>query len=121
MDASGEVSVIPHSWRICTSCLSSKVRISDSGTADPPHATRRSVHRWFLMVAEATRAAFAGRLEEADRMTEEALALNRRHGDDCWQEHTVQRLVLARLCLAEGDASGALQLSTPRKSLKRLH
>ncbi|WP_196807164.1 serine/threonine-protein kinase [Candidatus Solirubrobacter pratensis] len=61
------------------------------------HATRRSVHRWFLMVAEASRAAFAGRLEEADRMTEEALALNRRHSDDCFQEHTVQRLVLARL------------------------
>ena len=50
-----------------------------------------------MLVAEAGRAAFAGRLDEADRLTEEALALNRRHGDDCFQEHTVGRLVLARL------------------------
>ncbi|CKR81222.1 Uncharacterised protein [Mycobacterium tuberculosis] len=42
MVASGDVSVMPHSCRIWTSCLSSKVRISDSGTADPPQATRRS-------------------------------------------------------------------------------
>ena len=31
------------------------------------HATRRSDYRWFLMVAEAARAAFAGRLDEAER------------------------------------------------------
>ena len=48
-------------------------------------------------VAEAGRAAFAGRLDEADDLTEEALAINRRHGDDCFQEHTSERLVLARL------------------------
>ncbi len=71
------------------------------------HATRRSVHRWFLMVVEASRLAFAGRLEEADRMTEEALALNRRHGDDCLQEHTVQRLVLARLRWRPHEADAA--------------
>ena len=47
------------------------------------HATRRSVHRWFLMVAESGRATFAGRLDEASRMATEALALNRRHGEDC--------------------------------------
>ncbi len=68
------------------------------------HATRRSFYRWFLMVAEAGRAAFAGRLEEAERMTEEALALNRRHGDDCFQEYTVARLVLARLRWRPHDA-----------------
>ena len=39
------------------------------------HATRRSMHRWFLLVAEAGRATFAGRLEEASRMATEALAL----------------------------------------------
>ena len=50
-----------------------------------------------MTVAEAGRAAFAGRLDEADGLTEEALAINRRHGDDCFQEHTVGRLVLARL------------------------
>ncbi|HET6551879.1 MAG TPA: AAA family ATPase [Solirubrobacter sp.] len=60
-------------------------------------AARRSQNRWVLMVAEAGRAAFAGRLDEAERLTEEALELNRRHGDDCYQEHTVGRLVLARL------------------------
>jgi hypothetical protein len=50
-----------------------------------------------MTVAEAGRAAFAGRLDEADDLTEEALAINRRHGDDCFQEYTVGRLVLARL------------------------
>ena len=43
------------------------------------------------------RAAFAGRLADAERLGEEALELNRRHGEDCEQEYTVQRLVLARL------------------------
>ena len=61
------------------------------------HATRRSVYRWWLMVAESARAAFAGRLDEAESMSDEALALNRRHGEDCYQEYTVGRLVLARL------------------------
>jgi len=60
-------------------------------------ATRRTHHRWFLMVYEAGRAAFAGRLDEAEQLSEAALALNRQHGDDCYQEHTVHRLVLARL------------------------
>ena len=60
-------------------------------------ATRRTHTRWVMTVAEAGRAAFAGRLDEADDRTEEALAINRRHGDDCFQEHTVGRLVLARL------------------------
>ena len=60
-----------------------------------------------LLVAEAGRAAFDGRLDEAERMTEEALALNRRHGDDCFQEHTVGRLVLARLRWRPQDADAA--------------
>ena len=70
-------------------------------------ATRRSFYRWFLMVAEAGRATFAGRLDEAEPMTEEALALNRRHGDDCFQEHTVGRLALARLRWRPQDADAA--------------
>jgi hypothetical protein len=61
------------------------------------YATRRTHTRWLVLVAEAGRAAFAGRLDEAARLTEDALELNRRHGDDCFQEHTVGRLVLARL------------------------
>ena len=40
--AIGEVSVIPHSCRIWTPYRCSKVCISDTGTADPPHATSRS-------------------------------------------------------------------------------
>ena len=71
------------------------------------HATRRSFYRWHLMVAEAGRAAFAGRLEEAERMTEEALALNRRHGEDCLQEYTV-RGSCSRGC------AGARRTPTPR-------
>src|SRR6202007_2879657 len=42
MVAIGDVSVMPHSWRIWTPCLSSKVRISDTGTAEPPQATSLS-------------------------------------------------------------------------------
>jgi len=48
-------------------------------------------------------------LEEADRMTEEALVLNQRHSDDCFHEHTVGRLVLARLRWRPQDAD-AVQL-----------
>jgi hypothetical protein len=40
-------------------------------------------------------------------MTEEALTLNRQHGDDCFQEHTVQRLVLARLRWRPQEADAA--------------
>ncbi len=66
-------------------------------------ATRRTFARWMVLVAEGGRAAFAGRLEDAERLAEEALALNRRHGEDCLQEYTVQRLVLARLRLRPQD------------------
>ncbi|HEY7074827.1 MAG TPA: AAA family ATPase [Solirubrobacteraceae bacterium] len=58
---------------------------------------RRSYHRWYVLVVEAARAAFAGRLADAERLGEEALEINRRHGEDCEQEHTVHRLVLAKL------------------------
>ncbi len=71
------------------------------------HATRRSVPRWFLMTAETARAAFAGRLDEAERMSEEALAINRRLSDDCLQEYTVQQLVLARLRWRSHEAEAA--------------
>jgi hypothetical protein len=66
--------------------------------------TRRSHPRWMQLVADAGRAAFGGRLEEAARLNEEALALNRRHGEDCFQEHTVASLVLARLRWRPQDA-----------------
>ena len=83
-------------------------RDADLDRARPvANATRRSFSRWMLMVAEAGHAAFAGRLDEADRMTEEALALNRRHSDDCFHEHTVGRLVLARLRWRPQDADAA--------------
>jgi hypothetical protein len=71
------------------------------------NATRRSFSRWMLIVAEAGHAAFAGRLDEADRMNDEALVLNRRHSDDCFHEHTVGRLVLARLRWRPQDADAA--------------
>ena len=71
------------------------------------NASRRSFSRWMLIVAEAAYAAFAGRLDEADRMTEEALVLNRRHSDDCMHEHTVGRFVLARLRWRPQDADAA--------------
>ena len=71
------------------------------------HATRRSIYRWHMMVAEAGRAAFAGRLVVAERLSEEALAINRRHGEDCYQEYTVAQLVLARLRWRPHDADAA--------------
>jgi hypothetical protein len=57
--------------------------------------SRRSYYRWCLLVLQAAVALFAGRLDEGERLAEEAVALNRRHGDDADQEHTVQRLALA--------------------------
>ena len=57
--------------------------------------SRRSYYRWCLLVLQAAVALFAGRLGEGERLAEEAVALNRRHGDDADQEHTVQRLALA--------------------------
>ena len=47
------------------------------------------------LVLQAAVALFAGPLDEGERLAEEAIALNRRHGDDAEQEHTVQRLALA--------------------------
>ena len=57
--------------------------------------SRRTYYRWCLLVLQAARAIFAGRLADGERLAEEAVALNRRHGDDADQEHTVQRLALA--------------------------
>jgi hypothetical protein len=71
-------------------------------------ASRRSHHRWFLLVVQAARAAFAGRLADAERLGAEALELNRGHGEDCEQEHTVHRLVLAKLTWRPHDAGTAL-------------
>ena len=71
------------------------------------HGTRRSIYRWHMLVAEAGRAAFAGRLDEAEKLNEEALAINRRHGEDCWQEYTVGTLVLARQRWRPHDADAA--------------
>ena len=48
--------------------------------------------------------AFAGRLDEGERLAEEAVELNRRHGDDADQEYTVQRLALALLRRRPQDA-----------------
>ena len=60
--------------------------------ADESH---RTYYRWCLLVLQASRALFAGALEEGERLAEAAAELNRRHGDDADQEHTVQRLALA--------------------------
>ena len=56
--------------------------------------SRRTYYRWCLLVLQAARATFAGRLAEGERLAEEAAQLNRRHGA-ADQEHTVQRLALA--------------------------
>jgi len=56
--------------------------------------SRRMYYRWCLLVLQAARATFAGRLSEGERLAEEAAEINRRHGA-AEQEHTVQRLALA--------------------------
>jgi hypothetical protein len=56
--------------------------------------SRRTYYRWCLLVLQAARATFAGRLAEGERLAEEAVELNRRHGG-ADQEYTVQRLALA--------------------------
>ena len=66
--------------------------------------SRRTYYRWCLLVLQAARAIFAGRLAEGERLAEDAVALNRRHGDDADQEHTVQRLALALLRRRPQDA-----------------
>jgi len=66
--------------------------------------SRRTYYRWCLLVLQAARALFAGRLTEGERLAEEAVALNRSHGDDADQEHSVQRLALALLRRRPQDA-----------------
>jgi hypothetical protein len=58
-------------------------------------ASRRTYYRWYRLVLAAASATFAGRLAEGERLAAEAVELNRRHGADGDQEHTVQRLALA--------------------------
>ena len=58
-------------------------------------ASRRTYYRWYRLVLAAASATFAGRLAEGERLAAEAVELNRRHGEDGDQEHTVQRLALA--------------------------
>jgi hypothetical protein len=59
--------------------------------------SRRTYYRWYLLVLQAARAIFAGQLAEGERLSDEAVELNRRHGDDVDQEHTVQLLALAMI------------------------
>ena len=66
--------------------------------------SRRTYYRWCLLVLQAARALFAGRLAEGERLATEAVELNRRHGDDADQEYTVQRLALALLRRRPQDA-----------------
>jgi hypothetical protein len=56
--------------------------------------SRRTYYRWYLLVLQAARATFAGRLADGERLAEEAVELNRRHGS-ADQEHAAQRLALA--------------------------
>ena len=57
--------------------------------------SRRPYLRWCMLVLQAAHAQFVGRLAAGERLTEEAVALNRRGFGDADQEHSVQRLALA--------------------------
>jgi hypothetical protein len=56
--------------------------------------SRRTYYRWYLLVLQAARETFAGRLAAGERLAEEAAELNRRSGG-ADQEHTAQRVALA--------------------------
>jgi hypothetical protein len=56
--------------------------------------SRRTYYRWYLLVLQAARATFAGRLAEGEQLAEEAVELNRRSGA-ADQEYTAQRVALA--------------------------
>ena len=56
--------------------------------------SRRTYYRWYVLVLEAVRATFAGRLDDGERLAEEAAELNRRAGGED-QEHAAQLMVLA--------------------------
>ena len=79
--------------------------------------SRRTYYRWCLLVLQAARALFAGRLADGERLAEEAVALNRLHGDDADQEHTVQRLALS---MQRRDArAGGARLACGRRPPQR--
>jgi hypothetical protein len=65
---------------------------------------RQPWYRWYALVLRATLATFTGRLEEGERLSREAVTLNRRYEADAEQEHTVQ---LAMLALARGRCDRA--------------
>jgi hypothetical protein len=69
---------------------------------------RQPYYRWYLTVLRAGRAVFAGRLEEGERLSIEAVELNREHEPDAEQEHAVQRLALALARGRPADADAAL-------------
>jgi hypothetical protein len=72
--------------------------------------SRRTYYRWCVLSFQAARAIFAGALADGERLAEEAVTLNRRHGADADQEHTVQRLALSMLRGRPQDAPlGALR------------
>ena len=56
--------------------------------------SRRTYYRWYLLVLQAARATFAGRLHQGEQLAEEAVELNRRSGA-ADQEYTAQRVALA--------------------------
>jgi tetratricopeptide (TPR) repeat protein len=72
--------------------------------------SRRTYYRWCLLVLQAARALFAGRLADGERLAEEAVELNRRLDTDPDQEYTVQRLALSLARRRPQDAPlGALR------------
>ena len=73
---------------------------TSTARARSPRATRRTHHRWFLMVYEAGRAAFAGPPGRGRAAQRGGARAQPPHGEDCYQEYTVHRLVLAAPALA---------------------
>jgi hypothetical protein len=83
--------------RLCEALKAGQLAVVDSELdhlARLSAESRRTYYRWCLLVLQAARATFAGRLAEGEALAEEAAQLNRRSGG-ADQEHAVQRLALA--------------------------
>jgi hypothetical protein len=94
------IRIVDHLATGAIAALESELREYEASAAE----LRRPYYRWYGMVLRAGESIFLGRLEEGERWSAEAVALNREHEADAEQEHLVQQ---AALSLARGTPEGA--------------
>jgi hypothetical protein len=82
-----------------------------TGLAAIERESRRPYSAWCVLLLRSTWATFRGRLDEGERLSEQAVALARAGAEDADQEYAVQRLVLAKL-RRHPEAAGRSALAT---------